>query len=69
MALFPQEALNDGVRKREVFGWAMYDFANSGYTTVVLTAVFNTYFVGVAAGKAPTGPRWRGRWCIGVCPA
>lgn len=29
-----------GVRKREVFGWAMYDFANSGYTTVVLTAVF-----------------------------
>ncbi len=53
MALFPQEALNDGVRKREVFGWAMYDFANSGYTTVVLTAVFNTYFVGVAAGGAP----------------
>ena len=53
MALFPQEALNDGVRKREVFGWAMYDFANSGYTTVVLTAVFNVYFVGVAAGNAP----------------
>jgi len=52
MALFPQEALNDGVRKREVFGWAMYDFANSGYTTVVLTAVFNSYFVGVAAQGA-----------------
>ncbi len=52
MALFPQEALNDGVRKREVFGWAMYDFANSGYTTVVLTAVFNTYFVSVAANNA-----------------
>ena len=52
MALFPQEALNEGVRKREVFGWAMYDFANSGYTTVVLTAVFNTYFVGVAAQGA-----------------
>jgi MFS transporter, UMF1 family len=55
MALFPQEALNDGVRKREVFGWAMYDFANSGYTTVVLTAVFNTYFVGVAAQGADWG--------------
>lgn len=52
MALFPQDALNDGVRKREVFGWAMYDFANSGYTTVVLTAVFNAYFVGVVAGNA-----------------
>ncbi|HUG22724.1 MFS transporter [Piscinibacter sp.] len=52
MSLFPQEALNEGVRKREVFGWAMYDFANSGYTTVVLTAVFNAYFVGVIAGGA-----------------
>ena len=50
MTIFPQEALNDGVRKREVFGWAMYDFANSGYTTVVLTAVFGAYFVGVVAG-------------------
>ena len=48
--MFPQDALNEGVRKREVFGWAMYDFANSGYTTVVLTAVFNAYFVGAVAG-------------------
>ena len=31
----------------------MYDFANSGYTTVVITAVFNAYFVGAVAGKAP----------------
>jgi len=53
MALFPQDALNDGVKKREVFGWAMYDFANSGYTTVVLTAVFGAYFVGGVAGNAP----------------
>ncbi len=52
MALFPQQSLNDGVRKREVFGWAMYDFANSGYTTVVLTAVFSAYFVGSVAGNA-----------------
>ncbi|HEX6019033.1 MAG TPA: MFS transporter [Burkholderiaceae bacterium] len=52
MAWFPQAALNDGVRKREVFGWAMYDFANSGYTTVVLTAVFNAYFVAAVAGGA-----------------
>jgi len=52
MTWFPQEALNDGVRKREVFGWAMYDFANSGYTTVVLTAVFNAYFVAAVAGGA-----------------
>jgi UMF1 family MFS transporter len=45
-------ALNPGVAKREVFAWAMYDFANSGYTTVVLTAVFNAYFVSVIAQGA-----------------
>jgi MFS transporter, UMF1 family len=46
-------ALNPGVAKREVAAWAMYDFANSGYTTVVLTAVFNAYFVAVVAGNEP----------------
>ncbi|WP_225785493.1 MFS transporter [Xenophilus sp. Marseille-Q4582] len=45
--------LRPGVRKREVFGWAMYDFANSGYTTVVITAVFAAYFVGGVARSAP----------------
>jgi len=29
----------------------MFDFANSGYTTVVITAVFNAYFVAVVANK------------------
>ena len=46
-------ALNPGVRKREVWAWAMYDFANSGYTTVVITAVYNAFFVAVIAGNAP----------------
>ncbi len=46
-------ALQPGVRPREVWAWAMYDFANSGYTTVVITAVFNAYFVGVVtAGQS-----------------
>jgi len=44
--------LNDGVRPREVWAWASYDFANSGYTTVVITAIFNAYFVGVVAENA-----------------
>lgn len=48
-----RSALNPGVARREVVAWAMYDFANSGYTTVVLTAVFNAYFVSVVAGNAP----------------
>jgi len=31
----------------------MYDFANSGYTTVVITAIFNAYFVAEVAHNAP----------------
>lgn len=37
---------------RELIAWAFYDFANSGYTTVVQTTIFSTYFVGVVAGGA-----------------
>jgi UMF1 family MFS transporter len=47
MAVFDRSALNPGVRGREVGAWALYDFANSGYTTVVLTAVYNAFFVAV----------------------
>lgn len=45
--------LATGVQPREVWSWAMYDFANSGYTTVVITAVFSAYFVAEVAGNAP----------------
>lgn len=44
--------LNPGVSRREVWAWAMYDFANSGYTTVILTTVFSTYFVAVVGQRA-----------------
>ncbi len=33
----------------------MYDFANSGYTTVVLTAIYNVYFVSVIVGADSDG--------------
>ena len=46
----------------------MYDFANSGYTTVVLTAIFNAWFVSMlttngAAGNSGTGTLY---WSIAV---
>ncbi len=47
--------LGEGVRAREVWAWAMFDFANSGYTTVVITAVFNVYFIAVVAQGADWG--------------
>jgi UMF1 family MFS transporter len=40
------------VQRRELWAWAGFDFANSGYTTVVITAIFSAYFVGVVAGDA-----------------
>lgn len=43
------------VQRREVIAWAMYDFANSGYTTVVLTTVFSAYFTGVLAAGLGSG--------------
>lgn len=47
--------LTAGVSRREVWSWAMFDFANSGYTTVVITAIFNAYFVGVVTGNQEWG--------------
>lgn len=44
-----------GVSRREVWSWAMFDFANSGYTTVVITAIFNAYFVAAVAGNQEWG--------------
>jgi len=35
--------------RKELLAWALFDFANSGYTTVVLTTIFSAYFVGVIA--------------------
>jgi len=45
----------DSATQRERFAWCMYDFANSGYTTVILTAIFNAYFVGVVAAESGNG--------------
>jgi UMF1 family MFS transporter len=45
--------LEGDARPTEILAWAMFDFANSGYTTVVITAVFNAYFVAIVAGNAP----------------
>ena len=47
--------LASGVSRREVWSWAMFDFANSGYTTVVITAIFNAYFVAVVARNESWG--------------
>ena len=50
------------VKRREIFGWAMFDFANSSYTTVIVTVAFSVYFTKLVAPGA--GADWT--WSIGV---
>ena len=39
--------------RREIIGWAMFDFANSAYTTLIITVVFGDLFTRVIVGDAP----------------
>jgi len=38
---------------REIFGWAMFDFANQAYTLLIITVVFGDLFTRVIVGDAP----------------
>lgn len=38
--------------RKEVWGWGLYDFANSPFATTILAVIFNRYFVEVLAGGA-----------------
>lgn len=51
--------MNKAVRRREIFGWCFYDFANSAFVTVVITVVYGPYFTGVvAAGSGVANTLW-----------
>ncbi len=39
--------------KREIFGWAMFDFANQAYTLLIITVVFGDLFTRVIVGDGP----------------
>ncbi|NOR80349.1 MAG: MFS transporter [Methyloprofundus sp.] len=46
-----QEQVEPVAGRRELIAWALYDFANSGYTTVIMTTIYSAYFVGVIAAS------------------
>lgn len=48
------------VKRREIFGWCCFDFANSAFTTVIITVVYSLYFLGVVAEGDARGPGWWG---------
>ncbi len=43
--------------KREIFGWAMFDFANQAYTLLIITVVFGDLFTTVIVGDRGDGYR------------
>ncbi len=48
------------VKKSEIFGWAMYDFANSSYTTVIISLVYASFFTDyvIPAGSSVRDSYW-----------
>ena len=50
------------VRPREIVAWAMFDFANSGYTTLIVTVAFGVYFTKLVA----PGERADFLWGLGI---
>ena len=54
--------------KKELFGWAMFDFANSSYTTVIITVVYAVMFPEIIVGPDADGTYGTGNllWSIAL---
>lgn len=48
------------VKRREIFGWCCFDFANSAYVTIIVTVIYFPYFSKVVAANAPAAAFWWG---------
>ncbi len=56
---------HDRATKKELFGWVMFDFANSSFTTVIVTVVFSAYFVSHVVGNPVDGVKYWG-WGLAI---
>ena len=43
---------------RRIWAWCLFDFANSPYTTLVVTFVYSTYFIKTFAPNEVIGTAW-----------
>jgi len=50
---------------KKIFNFALYDFANSAFTTIIITFVFATYFAKQIAPNPVLGQSYWG-WTIGI---
>src|SRR5688572_11909480 len=48
-----------GLGRRELRDWAMYDWANSEFTTTVIQVIFPVYYTSVAGADLPPGEATR----------
>ena len=49
-------------QRRQIVSWCLYDFANSAYSAVIVTAIFGPYYANVIVGNdAGLGDVWWGR--------
>ena len=46
------------VTRREIVSWALYDFANSAFTTLIVTFIFSAYFAQSIAPDPIEGAIW-----------
>ncbi len=51
------------VTRRKIFSWAMFDFANSAFTTLVVTFIYSTYFAKTIAPSMEIGTQY---WSIAI---
>lgn len=49
------------VKRSEIFGWCCFDFANSAFTTIIITVIYAVYFNHAVAGNDPAAASWWGR--------
>ncbi|MFO7727717.1 MAG: MFS transporter [Desulfonatronovibrio sp.] len=54
-------------RPKEIFGWAMFDFANQAYTTLIITVIFGVTFTRVIVGDGPDFKLGNLLWSLSLC--
>ena len=52
--------------RKEIVGWTMFDFANSSYTTVIITVAFSVVFPKLIVGDAPDYKLGNLLWSVGL---
>ncbi len=52
---------------KEIFGWAMFDFANSSYTTVIITVIWSDLYIRLIVGDGPDFARGNYWFGLALC--